>query len=287
MKKSLKEVLMEAESSGQAVGHFNISNIEGLWGVFRAAQAQNQPVIIGVSEGERDFIGVAQTRALVDSVQKEFDFPIYLNADHTYSVERVKEVIDAGYDSVIFDGSALPFEENVKQTRSCVDYARSCGREVLVEGELGFIGQSSKLLDDIPEGVDLNNLTSPEEAKRFVQETGVDLIAPAVGNIHGMIRGMGNPKLDIERVHNIRQAVGIPMVLHGGSGIADRDFTEAIKAGICEVHISTELRLAYRDALRAELQAEPDEIAPYKMLKNAVQAIRQAAEKRIKLFAGK
>ena len=150
----------------------------------------NLPVIIGVSEGERDFIGVKQVKALVDTIKSE-GIPIFLNADHTYSVERVKEVVDAGFDAVIIDGAEKSFEENLKMTKESVDYARSKNPEILVEAEIGFIGKSSKLLDEIPEGVEIseNTMTKPEEAKEFVKKTGVDLFAPSIGNVHGIIRG--------------------------------------------------------------------------------------------------
>ena len=217
-------------------------------------------MIIGVSEGERDFVGVRQAVVLVKSLREDYGHPIFLNADHTYSVERVKEAIDAGFDSVIFDGAKLPFEENVTLTRECVEYARDAGRDILVEGELGFIGQSSKLLDAIPEGVDLsdNALTSPEQAKEFVDKTGVDLLAPAVGNFHGMLRSGVDPKLNIPRIKAIRDAAGVPLVLHGGSGNSADDFSAAIEAGIAIVHINTELRVAYRDALKLALQENPE-----------------------------
>lgn len=151
--KTLKECIQEAREKKVAIGHFNISNMEAFWGVFRAAQALKVPIIIGVSEGERDFIGIDQIAAVVKTTREKNDFPIFLNADHTYSFERVKEVIDAGFDSVIFDGANILWEENVKIAKQCVEYARNCDREVLVEGELGFIGQSSKVLDAIPDGV--------------------------------------------------------------------------------------------------------------------------------------
>jgi fructose-bisphosphate aldolase, class II len=284
--KKLIDVIREVEDKKIAIGHFNISNTEGLWGVFRAAKNLNLPIIIGVSEGERDFIGIKQVRALVTSLREEFDYPIYLNADHTYSFERVKEVVDAGFDSVIFDGSELSLEDNIKITKQCVDYAKSVNPNILVEGELGFIGKSSKLLDEIPEDVSLDqdSLTKPEIAKRFVEETGVDLLSPAVGSIHGMLKNSSDPRLDIERIKAIRDAVGVPLVLHGGSGIVDEDFTMAINAGISIVHINTEIRVAYRNALRKSLQENPDEIAPYKFLKEAVGEIEKVTAKRLKLF---
>ena len=160
---------------------------------------------------------------------------------------------------------------------------------MLVEAELGFIGSGSQLLDAIPEGAASTEdmMTKPEEATRFVQETGVDLFAPAVGNIHGMIRGSGNPHLSIDRVGAVRAAAGVPLVLHGGSGISDEDFTNAIKAGITIVHISTELRLAYRQAMTKALSENADELAPYKLSRGAVMAVQEIVEKRLKLFAGK
>ena len=139
---TLRECINEATKKGVAVGHFNISNVETLWGVFRAAKNLNVPVIIGVSEGERDFIGVRQAEALVKSFRDEYAFPIFLNADHTYSVERVKEAIDAGFDSVIFDGTELDFEENVKTTKLCDQQARRSGTEAVGEEGLGFFWKS-------------------------------------------------------------------------------------------------------------------------------------------------
>jgi len=287
--KNLKETIEDARERGVAVGHFNISNIEGLWGIFGAARELGLPVIIGVSEGERDFVGVRQAAALVKSLREEFDYPIFLNADHSYSFERVKEAIDAGFDAVIFDGAKLPTEENIAITKQCVEYARATNPGVLVEAELGYIGTSSKMLDSVPEGVgtDPATLTSPDDAKRFVEETGIDLFAPAIGNIHGMLKNVSNPELDIDRVREISEATGTPLVLHGGSGIRDENFTDAIKAGISIVHINTEIRIAYRDAARDFIAAHPDEIAPYRIMKPSVEAVKAVVLKRLALFNGK
>ncbi|MCE9628897.1 MAG: class II fructose-bisphosphate aldolase [Candidatus Vogelbacteria bacterium] len=284
--KTLREVIGEAQAQKVAIGHFNISNTEGLWGVFRAAQALNVPVIIGVSEGERDFIGVKQVKALVDTLKQEFNYPVFLNADHTYTFERVQEVVDAGYDAVTIDGSKMSFEENVAFTKKCVEYAKSKNPNMIVEGELGYIGTSSKLLDEIPEDVVTSGegLTTPEQAQEFVEKTGVDLLAPAVGNVHGMLKATHDPRLDIDRVSKIYQSTNVPLVLHGGSGTVNEDFTNAIKAGVAIVHINTEVRVAYRDALRLSLQEFPDEVAPYKILKPAVQAIEKVTSERLKLF---
>ena len=288
---TLREVIANADKNKVAIGHFNIANLEGLWAIFQAAKElsgkEKMPVIIGLSEGERDFVGVRQARALVTSLQKEFDYPIFLSADHTYSLDRAKEAITAGYDLIVFDRSELSLEQNIAETKKCVEYARSVNPQILVEGELGYIGKSSKMLEEIPVGValDEDTITKVEEAKRLAVETGVDLFSPAVGNLHGMLKHVPNPKLFIERIREIKKAVGLPLVLHGGSGITDTDFVEAINAGIAVIHINTELRLAYRQALVIALQQNPEEIAPYKILKSAVQAMKEVTEKRLKLFS--
>ncbi|MCX6754809.1 MAG: class II fructose-bisphosphate aldolase family protein [Candidatus Nomurabacteria bacterium] len=285
--KNLREYIKEAEEKGVAIGHFNISNIEALHGIYNASRKLNLPVIIGVSEGEEEFIGRSEVAALIKEIRTNDNYPIFLNADHHYTFESVKAALDAGYDSAIIDAVKLPLEENIALTKKCVDYAKELnqkeGRDILIEAELGFIGQSSKLLDAVPEGITEATMTKPEDALIFVKETGVDLLAPSVGNIHGMVKG-GNPKLDINRIKEIRTTCGIPLVLHGGSGIADEDFTNAIKAGISVIHINTEIRVAYKEALVKYLNENPNEIAPYKILKPAVEAIEKVVEERLKLF---
>lgn len=289
--KTLREVIADAEKKKVAIGHFNISNVETLWGIFNAAKKLNVPVIIGTSEGERDFIGVKQAVALVQSIREEYKhkgepYPLFLNADHTYSFEKVKEAVDAGYDAVIFDGAKLPLEENIKITKQCVEYARSVNSDILVEGELGYIGTSSKLLESIPVGaaVTEETLTKPNEFAQFVKETGVDLAAPAVGNLHGVLQSGKNPELNISRIKELRAAGGVPLVLHGGSGISDDDFKKAIEAGISIIHINTEIRVAYKRGVQMGIQENPDEIAPYKFMKRAVSEVGTIVEKRLKLF---
>src|SRR5277367_2165892 len=186
--KSLRELLQAAQQSGVAMGHFNISDLVLLKAVFGAARELDVPVLVGLSEGERAFVGTRQIAAFVRSLREEFDYPIFLNADHTHSLSKAVEATEAGFDSVVFDLSALPFEENVRQTKQAVEALKSINPEVLIEGEIGDIGTGSEIHDAAP---DLSKgLSTPEEARQFVEATGVDILAPAVGNMHGMLRSM-------------------------------------------------------------------------------------------------
>jgi len=285
---SLRHFLQEAQQSGVAIGHFNISDLVLLKAVFAAAREQNVPVLVGLSEGEREFVGVRQIAALVRSLRDEFDFPIFLNADHTHSLAKGVEAAKAGFDSIVFDLSALSLEENVRQTKEAVEALKAINPSMLVEGEIGDIGTGSEIHDASP---DLSKgLSSPEEAKQFVEGTGVDILAPAVGNMHGMLRSMvqGETKkrLDIERIAGIKQAARVFLTLHGGSGTDDQDLRKAIGAGINIVHINTELRVAWREGLKRGLAKQPDEVVPYKILPSAVESVKQVVASRLKLFSG-
>ncbi len=283
--KTLLEVLYDAEKKHIAIGHFNYSALAQLRAITNVARRLHVPVVLGLSEGERDYVGLKQSVCAVESLRSE-GLPVYLNADHTYSLKKVKEAAEAGVDSVIFDGAKLPFKENVAKTREAVDIAKKIRKDILVEGELGYIGQSSKLLQAIPEGIDLQRLTTAAQAEHFVRETGVDILAPAVGNIHGMLGFAKNPRLQIERIREIKQAVKVPLVLHGGSGVTDEDFQAAIRAGISLIHISTEIRVVWRKSLEEILKEQPDEVAPYKLMASIVKDVEKVVEDRVKLFSG-
>ncbi len=268
-----------------AIGHFNFAEVSVLRAMAAAAAKLGVPVIAGTSEGERDFLGVKQAVALVRSLRAE-GVPIFINADHTKSFKWAKEAVDAGYDAILFDGGSLSFEQNVKETRKVVEYAKFKNSEIVVEGELGYIGSSSKILQKIPKGAAIEEaqLTKAKEAAQFVKETGVDLLAPAVGNIHGMLASGNEPRLDLKRIKAIKKSAGIPLVLHGASGNSDEDLVGAVKAGISIIHISTEIRVAWRKALDNFLAADKNELAPYKILKIAQIAAEEVVEKKLKVF---
>ncbi len=286
---SLREVLIRAEADKVAVGHFNFSELVSFNAIVAAARDRKLPVMVGVSEGEREFTGVSQAAALVKAVREEYGYPIFLNADHTHSIAHAEAAAKAGFDEIIFDGSSLSLEENIKQTKKAIEAIKSINPSILVEGEIGWIGASSAVIDKVPEGVGI--LTTLEEAKQFVDETKVDVLAPAVGNMHGMLESMvhGNvqKRLNIERIAEIKAAAKIFMTLHGGSGTNDGDFKRAIKAGMTIVHVNTEIRIAWRRGVEAGLAALPNEVAPYKILKSAVEAVQQVVSQRIELFSSK
>jgi fructose-bisphosphate aldolase class II len=285
--KTLREVLADADARHVAVGHFNISELAALNGIFEAARELGLPVLIGVSEGERAFIGVRTAVALIKNLREAYDYPIFLNADHTHSIDKAKEAAEAGFDEIIFDGSKLPLEENIQQTAEAVKLIRAVNPNIVIEGEIGYIGSSSEIIAERPEASLM--LSTSEEAARFVTETGVDVLAPAVGNMHGllkeMVTGDVHKRLDIPRIMDIKKACGKFMTLHGGSGTADEDLAAAAKAGMTIIHISSELRLAWRRGVEQGL-LDPNEIAPYKILAPSVAGIQKIVADRLKLFNG-
>jgi fructose-bisphosphate aldolase class II len=246
------------------------------------------PVLIGASGGERTFIGVHQIAALVRSLREEFDFPIFLNADHTHSLPDAVEAARAGFDVIVFDVSALPFKESVRQTKEAVEALKTINPAILVEGEIGDIGTGSEIHEEAP---DLSKgLTTPVEARQYVDYTGIDSLAPAVGNMHGMlksmVRGETRKRLDVARIAQIKTATRALLTLHGGSGTDDEDLRKAIEAGINIVHINTELRVAWRHGLEDALVKHPDEVVPYRILPSAVESVKQVARSRMRLFNG-
>jgi fructose-bisphosphate aldolase class II len=284
----LRDALEQSQKDGVAIGHFNV----GDWVLLKAVSAVGQelkvPVVVGASEGEREFIGVWEIAALVRRLREECNCPIFLNADHTHSLAKAVEAVRAGFDAIVFDLSALPFEQNVRQTKEAVETLKTINSDVLIEGEIGDIGTGSEIHEEAP---DLSRgLTSPAEAKQFVESTGVDILAPAVGNMHGMLKSMVQgqawKRLDIQRISQIKSAARVPLTLHGGSGTDDEDLRKAIAAGINIIHINTELRVAWRRGLEEGLAKQPHEVVPYKILPFAVESVKNVVRSRLALFNG-
>ena len=296
---SLKKAVREAKKNKVAVAHFNISEFVTLKACWEAAQELTAslratsdapraiPLIIGVSEGEQKFLGTTEAVDLVKHMRKNHNYPIFLNADHHKSVQSCKDAIDAGFDSVIIDAADKLFEENVRMTREVVQYARaSKNKKVLIEAEIGYIGSGSQMLDALPAGAAIteDQLPTAQQVTEFVAQTGVDLLAPAVGNVHGMLKSSPNPHLFIKKIKELRKAAKVPLVLHGGSGTPDEDFVKAIEAGVQIVHISTELRRAWTSGMGKALKEHPDEVAPYKLLETSLTEVKAVALARLKLF---
>lgn len=285
--KTLREVLRTADERRVAVGHFNFSELVVLKAVTEAARELGVPVVVGVSESEREFLGVPQAAALVRSLRDQGGLEIFLNADHTHSVAKAEEAARAGFDMIVFDASEKPLEENIAETRRGVEAAKSVRPEILVEGEVGYVGSGSEIHEKRPDHI---RLTEPEEGAQFVAETKVDLLSPSVGTTHGMIpsmiRGTDHKRLDVPRIAAIKKAVGLPLTLHGGSGTADEDFRQAIRAGIGMIHINTELRVAWREGLEEALRTDASSVAPYKVLPGVVDRVKSVLMGRLRLFNG-
>lgn len=286
MIKDLKGYIIDARNSGRAIGHFNFGSVEMLWGIIEAGKVLNCPIIVGLSEGERKFLDGRRMSALIKDIREKEGYPIFLNADHTHDIEGAKKAIDDGFDSIVADGSKLSFEENVSFVNSVKKYADSVGSSILIEGELGFIGDSSKMLDILPESFNSldNILTKVEDAKRFVKETGVDLFSPSLGTVHGMMREGIDPQVSIERVSEISKSVSCPLVLHGGSGTKDDVLSQAVKSGVSVVHISTELRVAFKNGITKSFSDNFDEITPGKYMIDSVRMVRDLVDNKLKIF---
>ncbi len=288
---NLNDYFRIAKEKKFAVPHFNFVSAEQLkaivLGFKKVLDFYNLPygeyaLMVGTSEGEAKFLGYSEARKLVDAWKLDTGLAIFLNADHHKSFESCKEAIDSGYDTVLIDGSALPFEENIKITHSVVDYAKSDNRSVLVEGELGYLRGESKMQESVE--IKTEDFTKPEEAKEFVEKTGVDRLAAVFGNIHGVVTRQ-EEKLDFSLLEKINKAVpNAFLVLHGGSGLSEADFKKAMESGITNIHINTEVRVAYREGLEKDLRESPGETTPYKFLDEAVEKMKEVVEGKVRIF---
>jgi len=281
---NLSEILEKATEGGWATGHFNVSNLEQFRAIMEACKDSGTPMaMIGLSEGERKFFGLKQAVACAKAFEDEYKIPVFLNPDHSHSVESAKEAFDAGFNSIHIDLSKLSFEENIAGTKEVVDYVKDQNPLVLVEGELGYLRGDSKIQKEVIE-IREEDLTRPEEALEFVEKTGVDRFSGAYGNLHGI--SANEPKIDIKRIKAIRKILpkNVAMVLHGGSGIPDNQIKEAIKAGIANIHVNTEIRVAFADALRKSISENPDETTPYKIMAPTIEAVENKVIEKLRLF---
>ncbi len=279
--KKLQEYFKQARNEHWAIGHFNFAMAEQLRAFVDQAKESGAPMMVGTSEGEAKFFGYQQAKALVKSYQDQ-GHPIYLNSDHHSSWETAKMAIDAGYDSIHLDASKETLEVNIGLTKRVVEYARSVNPNIMVEGELGYLRGSSEVQDKIE--ISSDDYTKPEEAKAFVGATEVDRLAIAFGNIHGLTTDQ-EMHLDMSVLRAVIQAVpDVYIVLHGGSGLLNSEVKEAISLGVTNVHVNTELRVAYHDAMEEELAKEDESTTPYKFAGPAVQATKEMIRNKLEVF---
>jgi len=287
----MKEILKKAQSGKYAVGSFNFSTAEVLKAIVLAAKELSSPIIVSTSEGEGEFIGMAEAVALVGAWRHGTKLPIILNLDHGKTLDSVKKAIEAGYDAIHFDGSAMSYDENIANTAAIVSYVKGIkekfDREIIVEGELGYLRGSSSVHEEALE-IQPEDLTSPEQAKDFVERTGVDSLAIVIGNAHG-VYAKGEERLNLERLAQISETLddGVFLVLHGGSGIPEDDIKRAIELGIVKINVNTELRVAYKEGLEEEIKEKPQETTPYKILQPSFEAVKEVVMNKINLFNSK
>ncbi|MFH1423589.1 MAG: class II fructose-bisphosphate aldolase [Candidatus Nealsonbacteria bacterium] len=278
--KSLEYYFNKARKEGWAIGQFNFSDFKVLEAVVLAAKEMRAPVILGTSEGESKSLGLKQIVGLVRSFRKETGLPLFLNLDHGKSFGYIKEAIDAGYDTVHFDGSCLSLVENIKITKKVANYARK--KNIPVEGEVGFIKGSSKILKKTPQ-INEEDLTDPKEAEKFIKETKVDRLAVNIGTFHGMRASGRNPRINLKRLKEIEERVGkTPLVLHGGSGTPKEDIKASLRLGIAKININTELRVVFNNVLKEALKKP--EIVPYKYMPEVVAAVQKVVADKIRIF---
>ncbi|MDC7289078.1 class II fructose-1,6-bisphosphate aldolase [Blautia schinkii] len=270
-----KELLLDAQRCGYAVGAFNVENMEMVQAVVAAAQELNSPVIMQTTPSTVKYADLAYFYANVKTAADKASVPVVMHLDHGNSFDLAMQALRAGYTSIMIDGSHDGYEENIAVSKAVVRACHPSG--VPVEAELGKVGGKEDDLD----GGEGNPYTDPLEAKEFVERTGVDSLAVAIGTAHGIYSG--TPKLDVERLSEIRKVVSIPLVLHGTSGVPDEAVQECIRRGICKVNYATDLRIAFSRGVKAVLEKNPDIIDPKKYNAQGREEVRQYVMSKIKV----
>ena len=274
---TVDELLFKAEKEGYAVGAFNANNMEIVQAILEAAKRENAPVIMQASQGAITYAGLDFITGMVRLAATASTVPVALHLDHGTDFDQVVRCIRSGFTSVMYDGSKLPLEENIAITRKVLDMTRPIG--VSVEAELGKIGGTE---DDVHVSEKDAMYTDPEEARHFVEQTGIQSLAIAIGTAHGQYKG--EPQLDFDRLAKIKALVKIPIVLHGSSGVPDESVRRAIELGVRKVNIDTNIREAFVGEMRRVMIEKPDEIDPRKILGPAREAATAIIAEKIRLF---
>ncbi len=270
-----KALLLQAQEGGYAIGAFNVENMEMVMAVIRAAEECHSPAILQTTPSTIKYAGLSLYYANVMTAAKAAAVPIVLHLDHGSSFELAKEALETGYTSIMIDGSHESFEDNIALTKRVKDICRE--KDVPVEAELGKVGgKEDDLVSNGPA------YTEPEDAVRFVEETDIDSLAIAIGTAHGIYKG--EPKLDMERLSEIRKVVSLPLVLHGASGVPDEAVAETIRRGISKVNFATELRIAYTEGLKEYLAEDPAVFDPKKYGKRGMEKVTALVKAKIRLL---
>lgn len=272
-----KNILLKAKKEKYAVAHFNINNLEWTRYILEETNLLNVPVILGVSEGAIKYMGgvnivSSMVKAMISDLNITND--VVLHLDHGSSFAMCKKCIDAGFTSVMIDASRLPLEENIRITKEVVNYAHKYN--VTVEGEIGEIGGA----EDGLEGKNYN--AKKEDVIYYVNETNLDSVAPALGSVHGLYKGL--PKLDYETMKDINNSISIPLVLHGGTGILDEQIKKSISCGIAKININTELQIAWSDAVKKYIKDNPNIYDPRKIISSGESNIKKHIKDKISLL---
>ncbi|HKL76563.1 MAG TPA: class II fructose-1,6-bisphosphate aldolase [Halanaerobiales bacterium] len=276
----MADILNKANEEGYAVGGFNINNMEFLQGIIEGAEEANSPLILATSEGAIRYIGMEYVLGMVEAATKNTDIPVALHLDHGSSFEKAMECIRRGYSSVMIDGSKYPFEENIAMTKKVVEAAHSVG--VSVEAELGKLGGTE---DDHTVEEREATFTDPDEAVEFVERTGIDALAVAIGTAHGVYKG--EPNLDFKRLETINNKINIPLVLHGASGVPDSDVRKAVSFGINKVNVNTAFQQAFTSKVKELFAEDPELYDPRKYCGPGRDAIKERVKEKIDVLGSK
>ncbi len=277
-----KDILLDAQKNHYAVGAFNIENMEMMQAVIAAAEAENFPVILQTTSSTLKYADTSLYLSMAKAISEKTFVPVAMHLDHGNSFELCEQAAKDGYTSLMIDGSKLPLEENIELAKRVVTMAKTFSAMPSVEAELGKLGGKEDDLE-VKEGED--TCTDPVEAVRFVEESGIDSLAVAIGTAHGFYKG--TPKLEFERLEEIRNKVSVPLVLHGSSGIPDEDVKKAISLGICKVNFATELRVAYTDAVKKCIGDDPKVYDPKKYGALGREAVTALVRHRMRICMGK
>ena len=273
-----RDLLLDAQKQHYAVGAFNVENMEMVQAVIAAAEAEGTPVILQTTPSTLRYAGTALFAHMARAVGEKAAVPVAIHLDHGESVALCEQAAKDGYTSLMIDGSKLPLEENIALARKVVEMATAQPLRPCVEAELGKLGGKEDDIE-VKDGDDL--YTDPAEAVRFVEESGIDTLAVAIGTAHGFYKG--KPKLAFDRLGQLRDAVNVPLVLHGSSGVPDEDVRRAITLGVCKVNFATELRVAYTQSVRATLAADAAIYDPKKFGAVAREAVVELVRHRIQV----